>query len=51
LYPPPENTLAATYQLNLDLAPSERWKELAVKFKDPVRYKLPFIITSTLNKT
>ncbi len=36
-YPPAQDTLVATYQVNLDLAPGERWKELAVKFKDPVK--------------
>lgn len=42
-YPPAKDTLAATYQVNLDLAPGERWKELAVQFKDPIKNLVEYI--------
>lgn len=42
-YPPPPETIVKTYQLNLDLPPGERWKELAVQFKEPIKNLVEYI--------
>lgn len=42
-YPPPPHTKVATYQLNLDLPPGDRWKDLAVKFRVPIKNLIDYI--------